>query len=199
MKLPFTTNQIPPLDSFSDDLPKYRAKQAEIDVEIAKRKSECAIIREQLNKGALDPGNSLQVRARKLLGEDVGIIPASNERLSKLQRELEELVAARSINSGKIQSEERIAGNKQREAAQPEIDRLGRNFANAFLAVHTAHLEYRSLVNRLEDAGGNISTLHLTPAGLLDPADRNSGYFYGICEFIDAGFLSKSDMPKVYK
>lgn len=124
---------------------------------------------------------------------------SSIERLQQVQRELEDHIAARGMVAGTIQTEERIAGNKQREAAQPELDRLGRNFANAFLATRTAHLEYRSLVTRLEDAGGNISTLHLSPAGLVNPADRNSPYAFGLQEFVDAGFFSKSDMLKAFK
>ena len=198
MRLPFTADRIPPLDSFSELLPTLRSKKIELDVEIAKRKAECATIRAQMNKGALDPGNAAQVRARQLLGEDMDVMPASMERLSQVQRELEDFCTARGIVEGKIQSEERIAGNKQREAVQPELDRLGRNFANAFLAVHTAHLEYQSLVNRLEDAGGNISTLHLSPAGLVRPTDPNSPYALGLQEFADAGYFSKSELKKVF-
>jgi hypothetical protein len=69
MKLPSTANQIPPLDSFSDTLQTLRTKKASIQVEIAKRKAECAIIRARMQKGAGDPGNSQQLRARQLLGE----------------------------------------------------------------------------------------------------------------------------------
>jgi hypothetical protein len=69
LKLPFTTNQIPPLDSFSTLLPALRKKKAELHVEISKRKAECAVIRARLNEGALDPGNAQQIRARQLIGE----------------------------------------------------------------------------------------------------------------------------------
>jgi hypothetical protein len=62
-------NNIPPLDSFSETLPKLRAKKAELNVEISTLKAECAVIRARLNAGATDPGNAQQVRARQLLGE----------------------------------------------------------------------------------------------------------------------------------
>jgi hypothetical protein len=48
---------------------QLRAKKAELDVEISQRKAECARIRERMNKGASDPGNAQQHRARQLIGE----------------------------------------------------------------------------------------------------------------------------------
>jgi hypothetical protein len=197
LKLPFTTNQIPPLDSFSDTLPKLRLKKSELHVEIAKRKAECSVIREQLNKGALDPGNDRQVRARRLLAEDVSDIPASTERLSQVQRELADYGTALSIIDGKIQTEEQIAGNKQYEAVKPEVDRLGKRCADAFLATRDAHVEYETIVNQLEDAHGNVSVLRISPAGLVNPSERNSPYAYGLRELSEAGFLPKTDVSKV--
>jgi hypothetical protein len=61
--------KIPTLDSFSPRLVQLRAKKAELDVEISQRKAECARIRERMNKGACDPGNAQQHRARQLIGE----------------------------------------------------------------------------------------------------------------------------------
>jgi hypothetical protein len=174
-------------------------KNVELDAEIAKLKAEGAAIREQLNKGTLDHGNDHQVRARKLLGEDVSVVPASIERLSQVQRELTIRGTARNINTGKIQNEERIAGNKQYEAVKPEVDRLGRKFAEAFRDLHKAHLEFDEYVSRLEDAGGNVSALRIRPNGLSAPSDRSSSYYYGLIEFIDAGFVSKGDMPKAFR
>jgi hypothetical protein len=129
----------------------------------------------------------------------MSVIQPDLERLSQLQCEIQDFGAALGIVEGRTQNEERIAGNKQREAVQPEIDRLGNIYANAFLATHTAALDYDSFVNRLEDAGGNISTLRLSPAGLMGPSDRNSQFAYGLKEFIDSGFFLKSNMPKVLK
>ena len=61
--------KIPSLDSFSTTLGPLRAKKAELHVEIAKRKAESALIRERIQKGAIDPGNAQQNRARQLIGE----------------------------------------------------------------------------------------------------------------------------------
>jgi hypothetical protein len=56
------------LDSFSPRLQQLRAKKAELHVEIAKRKAECALIRERIQKGMIDPGSAQQHRARQLIG-----------------------------------------------------------------------------------------------------------------------------------
>jgi hypothetical protein len=127
----------------------------------------------------------------------MNVTPASIELLPQVQRELEDLGAALGIVNGEIQTEERIAGNKQYEAVKPEVDRLGKKFADAFLALRTAHLEFDSFVNELEDAGGNVSTLRIRPNGLSHPRDSSGNYFYGLQEFVDAGFFS-SDMAKVF-
>jgi hypothetical protein len=62
---------IPPLDSFSPRLVQLRAKKAELHVEIAKRKAECALIRERMQRNASDPGNAQEQRVRQLIGETV--------------------------------------------------------------------------------------------------------------------------------
>jgi hypothetical protein len=128
----------------------------------------------------------------------MSVIPADPEHLTQLLRELEDLNMAANIVEGAIQTETRIAGNKLYEAVKPDVARLGKKFADAFRDLHTAHLEFDRFVDKLEDAGGNVSTLRIRPNGLSSPADRSSSYMYGLLEFIDAGFSSKSDMPKVF-
>ena len=75
---------------------------------------------------------------------------------------------------------------------------IGKRFADAFLALRTAHLEFDSFVNELEDAGGNVSTLRIRPNGLSHPRDSSGNYFYGLRDFVDAGFFSESHMAKVF-
>jgi hypothetical protein len=129
----------------------------------------------------------------------MNMTPADEERLSQIQRELPDYYTALSIVEGRLQTEERLAGNRQYEAVKEEVNRLGSRLANAFLATYAAHVEYENFVTRLEDAGGNVSTLRVSPAGLVNPADRNSLYFYGLRELSEAGFLSKGDMPRVFE
>jgi hypothetical protein len=124
-------------------------------------------------------------------------IPADTERLTQLLPELEDLNIAENIVEGKIQIETRLASNRLYEAVKPEVDRLGKLFAKAFLDLHAAHSAYSTYVDEIEDAGGNVSTLRVRPNFLNHPTDSN--YYYGLQTFIDAGFASKSEMPKVFK
>jgi hypothetical protein len=116
------------------------------------------------------------------------------DRIGILLPELEDLDVASKVIDGQIQIETRIAGNKLYETVKPEVDRLGKLFAKAFLDLHSAHSAYSRYVDEIEDAGGNVSTLRVRPNFLNHPTDSN--YFYGLESFIEAGFASKSDMPK---
>jgi hypothetical protein len=129
----------------------------------------------------------------------VNLIQPDQELLTHKLGKLGDLKIADSILDGTIQTEERISGNKQYEAVKPEVDRLGKKFADAFRDLHSAHLEFDQYVSQLEDAGGNVSALRIRPNGLSHPMDRSSSYFYGLREFIDAGFFSNGDMPRVFK
>jgi hypothetical protein len=61
--------KLPTLESFSPKLTQLRAKKAELHVEIAKKKAECAVIRARMQKGIVDPGSAQQYRARQLIGD----------------------------------------------------------------------------------------------------------------------------------
>jgi hypothetical protein len=61
--------KLPTLESFSPRLQMLRSKKAELHVEIAKKKAECAIIRQRMHQGMVDPGTAQQHRARQLIGE----------------------------------------------------------------------------------------------------------------------------------
>lgn len=119
------------------------------------------------------------------------------ERLNLLLHELEDLDVATKVIEGQIQIESRAAGHTLYESVKPNVDRLGKLFAKAFLDLHTAHSAYSKYVDEIEDAGGNVSTLRVQPNFLNHPTDSN--YYYGLQTFTDAGFASKSDLPKVLK
>jgi hypothetical protein len=121
---------------------------------------------------------------------------ADTELLTKLQREIEDMNIANCIVDGESQTETRLAQNKQREAVNAELLRLGGKFAKAFLTLRSEHLEYNQFVDEIEDAGGNVSSLRLTPSGLSDPRDSSGSYVFGLREFVEAGFLPESAAPK---
>ena len=118
------------------------------------------------------------------------------DQLRTLQKELEILNAAVSTVDAAILAETRTASHLLLEQVRPEINRLGSKFAKAFLALRSEHLEYIELVDKIDDAGGNVSALRITPAGLSDPRDRCGNYSYGLREFAEAGLISKSLAPK---
>jgi hypothetical protein len=131
-----------------------------------------------------------------------GVQPTVTESLSdrdqlqaNLQR-LEVINPAISTLDAEILKQSSLASAKMIESQMDEIKRLGKRFAEAFLATRDTHLEYETFVNRLEDAGGNVSALRISPAGLVNPSERNSIYAYGARELSEAGFLP-NDVQKV--
>jgi hypothetical protein len=188
--------KIPPLDSFSPRLPMLRGKKAELHVNISDLKAQCSVIRARMQDSP-SPGTESENRLRQILGEKPVVVSLPDpEQLRTLQKELEVLNAAVSIIDTAILAETRTASNLLLEAVRPEINRLGSKFAKAFLALRSEHLEYVELVDKIDDAGGNISALRITPVGLSDPRDRSGNYSYAMREFAEAGFISKSLAPK---
>jgi hypothetical protein len=61
--------KIPNLETFSPRLVALREKRARLHIDISKRKAECAIIRERMQKSALNPGNAQEQRAMRLIGD----------------------------------------------------------------------------------------------------------------------------------
>jgi hypothetical protein len=189
--------KIPPLDSFAPRRSALRAKTAELHVENAQDIAQCAIIRQRMAE-APDPGNEYQRRVAEILGEKpIAGKLADADQLLALQNKIEARKAAIAILDAEFQKETRLAANAVLEAVRPEVTRLGNNFAKAFLALRQEHLEYVEFIDKLDDAGGNVSAIRITPNGLSDPRDRSSNYAYGLREFAEAGFISKSVAPKV--
>jgi hypothetical protein len=129
----------------------------------------------------------------------MNVVPADVERLTQLLGELEDLNIAANIVEGKLQTETRLAGNKFVESIRHEIDRLGNNWANAFVGTHAAHLEYDEFIDVLEDAGASVGQFRIRPNGLSHPKDLSGNYAYAIKEFIDSGYMTQSNMPKALR
>jgi hypothetical protein len=185
------------LDSYRERLPQLRTKRAELHVENTQDKAQCAIIRQRMAE-APDPGNANERRVAEILGnQPVAVELPDAEQLLALQKKIEARNAAISILDAEIQKEERLASKAMLEAVRPDVNRLGSQFAKDYLASRDSHLAYVKLVDAIEEAGGNVSTLRITPAGLSDPRDRSGNYQYALREFAEAGSLNPSLAPKV--
>jgi hypothetical protein len=185
------------LDSFSTSLPLLRAKKAEFQVDIGKLKAECAVIRERIQRCAIDPGNDHSNRVNKLLGRPTMPVVDSDEvRLRALLVELTDFQNAAHAVDAAILTETRLASNKMLDAVKPEASRLGSDFAKAFLALREAHLKYVKFVDDVDSTCTNVESLRVYPPGLSDPSDRSGNYAYGLREFVNAGLISKSMAPE---
>jgi hypothetical protein len=200
LKLPFTANQIPPLDSFDTTLPEMRTKRAEFHIQQSKLRTDCAIIRKRLQASPSNASNEQENKVRQLLGK-----PPLAETLSDLdqlkanQNELEIIGDAISTLDAEILKRSRGASNKMIEFATPELNRRGSAFANAFDTLRAKHLEYDDFLDSLENAGASIGQFRLKPNGLDHPKQLSGNYFYGLEEFAHHGFFSKSTLQKVFE
>jgi hypothetical protein len=184
------------LDTYSPPLPPLRAKRAELYVEKTRKIAECAVITARAQE-APDPGNAHERRVAQILGGNpVAVELPDVDQLQAKRREIEAINAAIGILDSEIQTEERLASIRMLEALKPDIVQSGKQFAKDYLALRDSHLAYVKLVDAIEEAGGNVSTLRITPAGLSDPRDRSGNYQYALREFAEAGFVSHSVVPK---
>jgi hypothetical protein len=190
----------PNLESFSDNLPTLRAERNKRFVKIQPLKAECAEIRLRLQSGTPNPGNQEEVRLRALMGkEPIPLVLPDQEQLTTLLVTINHLNAEISTLDAEILKETSVANNRLIESEKARIGRLGSAFANAFAELHARHLEYDQLIDDLEDVGASVGQFRIRPNGLSHPKDRSGAYAYGLNEFIDAGYYSKSNLSKVLK
>jgi hypothetical protein len=129
----------------------------------------------------------------------MSVIPADPERLSQLLRELEDLNIAVSIINGKIQTEEQLAGSKLIASEMDEINLRRGKLAKSLVCVCGEDSEYDQYLDSLESAGASVGHYRIRLPGLGSPRDISSGYAYSLREFIDAGVLKRSDLPKAFQ
>ena len=158
--------------------------------------AEIASIRARMAKESPSDGNAADNRVRAILGE--AILPdtaADMPRLEALLRELNTLSKAIGILDGLIVSEKAVASRLLCESEKPEVTRRGKAFAKAFLDLHAAQLEYHRYLDKIQDTGASIGSLpHVFINGLGDAKDRSGQFWYGMKDFIEAGYLS--ELPK---
>jgi hypothetical protein len=191
MKIPTPTELHPRLSELES---KRNALHAEKTAKVA----EAAVIRARIQESP-STGNVAENRVRQILGEPS--LPDSAPDMARLEQlllELNDLNKAIGILDGAIQAEKTRASRMVCEAVRPEVTKLGTAFAKAFLALHTAQHAYHDYLDQIQDTGASVSSLpHVFISGLGSSRDRSGTFMYGTKDFIEAGYLTPSDMPKV--
>jgi hypothetical protein len=119
------------------------------------------------------------------------------ERFRQLIGEIEDYTAAVGRVDGETQKEIRTASVRLCESVAPEHTHLAKAVASDLLALHASYSNYLAFVDSVQDTGATTSSLNIvTPTLLGNPKDLSGMFFYTLREYIDAGFLKKSDMPK---
>lgn len=177
---------------------ELETKRNALHAEKTAKVAEAAVIRSQESPSA---GNAADNKLRAILGQPP--IPDTAPDTLRLQALLEELnVINPTLNKldGLIQRERDVGSRLVCEAVRPEVTKRAKAFANALLAFHAAHLEYDRYFDEIENAGTNVSSLNrvfLTHIG--SPRDPCGGYHYSLRDFVDAGIISRSDMPQAIR
>jgi hypothetical protein len=180
-------------------LTELESKRNTLHIERTAKVAEAAIIRARIQKSPSN-GNVAENRVRVILGESP--LPDSAPDMTRLEQlllELNDLNRAIGILDGAIQKEKTVASRLVLNAVKPHVTILGTTFAKAFLDLHAAHLDYNKYIDAVENVGVSVSGLRVCPNGVGFPTDLSGQYSYGIRDFIDAGFLQTSDMPKVLR
>jgi hypothetical protein len=191
----------PNLESFSDKLPLLRSERNKRTVEIQRLKTECIDLRVKLQSGnAPNPGNAEEVRLRKLMGkEPIQLVLPDRERLAALLITLNNLNADVSTFDAEILKETQLANKKLIASEMDTIKRNGSECAKALLYLCAACLHQDEHLDSLESVGADVGQYRIRLSGLGSPRDLSSGFAFGMREFIDSGFMSKSDLPKAFR
>lgn len=189
---------IPSLDSFSDTLKLLKVKKTELNLEKSSLVRACAVIRARMQQDSANASNAHENKVRQLLGQ-----PTVTESLSdrdQLQANLEKLEvinAAICTLDAEILKQSGLASAKLIDSQKEEIKRRGNKWANVFVDLHAAHLEFDTFIDSLEDAGASVGQFRIRPNGLSHPKDRSGNYAFALQEFVDCGYLKQSNVSKV--
>jgi hypothetical protein len=190
----------PNLESFSERLPTLKSERNKRTTEIQRLKTECAEIRARLQSGTPNPGNEEEVRLRTLMGkEPIPLVRPDREQLNVLLVTIDKKNAEVGAFDAEILKENRVANNKLIESEMDGIKRRGNKAAKALADLCEADLEYELHLDSLEEVGATVGQYRIRLPGLGSPRDISSGYAYSLREFIDAGMISTSDLPKALR
>jgi len=181
-------------------LTELEIKRNKLHTEKTAKVAEAAIIRARIQDSPSN-GNAAENRVRAILGE--ALLPDTAPdmpRLEQLLRELQDINGAIGILENAIYNEKAIASRLVCEAMKPEVTKRANAFATALIDLHAANSEYDRFLEEIENTGTNISSLgRVSINGLGSVKDPCGQYHYGLREFVDLGYLARSDMPKAIR
>lgn len=159
-------------------------------------KAECAIIRARLTH-APSQGNAADNRVREILGEaPVPTNAPDTERLEELLKDLHALNGAIGILSHQIYNDKVVGSKLVCDSIKPEVTKRAKVFATALLNLYAANAEYDSYLDAVENSGTSISSLNrIFLNSLGSTRDPCGGFAYSMREFVDSGFIAKSEVP----
>jgi hypothetical protein len=192
--------QIPTPTELHPRLSELEGKRNALHAEKTAKVAEAATIRARIQESPSN-GNVADNRVRIILGQaPLPDTAPDMARLDRLLLELNDLNRAIGILDGAIQNERDVASRLVCKTVAPEADRLGKKFAVAFIELHTAHSEYNAFLDAVEDTGARISSLgRVWPNALGHPKDASGPYHYALREFVDAGYLVRSQVPEAVR
>lgn len=190
--------KIPRPEELHPPLREALKKDTELSLSMAPLAARAAVLRAQEREKQNDGDNpSDNNRIRALTGEALVPETRGKSELENVLLSLQDRNAARGRLAGIKRNELAIASRMVCEAVRPEVTKRGAAFAKAFVALHAAQNEYHSYLEQIQDTGASIGSLpNVFISGLGSARDRSGTYMYGIKDFIEAGYLSPSDMPK---
>lgn len=193
MKLP-TPKEVHPI------LIELETKRNSLNAEKAYKVTEAAMVRARLQTSP-STGSAAENKLRAILGQP--LVPDDAPDLPRLQALLEELnVINAALNKldGIIRKERDVASRLACEVVRPEVMKRAKAFAKALLEMHTANLEYDRYLDDIENTGTNVSSLNRIFLSYIgSPRDPCGGYHYSMRDFVDAGIISRSEMPQAIR
>lgn len=182
--------------------PRLSDLQSKRNAELTKKTAlaaEIANLRAKLARESPSDGNAADNRVRAIMGEPV--LPDTRPdtvSLGEMLQEMQIINRSIAIFDGLITKEKDVASKLLCQAEEEEVTKRGKAFAKAFVDLHASQRAYHEYLDKIQDTGASISSLpHVFINGLGDARDRSGTFFYGMRDFIEAGYLSS--MPKEFQ
>jgi len=135
-------------------------------------------------------------RIRALTGQPPMLSGSDVSELNEVLLAIQDRKNARDRLAGIIEREKMVASRLVCESVKPEVQRLGKRFAEAMLQLHSSHSLYAKYIDEIEDVGASIGSLgRVWPTGLGHWADPGGPYHYFFEELSEAGFIDKASIP----